>query len=57
MIALGKGGQREVDDYSQWRRFEQAVERATTSCKQSGNDPNYHFAGAGKMVDQTRMRK
>ncbi len=37
--------------YSQWRRFEQAVERAITSCKQSGNDPSYHFAGAGKMVD------
>jgi len=37
--------------YSQWRRFEQAVERAITSCKQSGNDPNYHFAGAGKMVE------
>jgi len=37
--------------YSQWRRFEQAVERAITSCKQSGNDPGHHFAGAGKMVE------
>jgi DNA-damage-inducible protein D len=37
--------------YSQWRRFEQAVDRAITSCKQSGNDPNHHFAGAGKMVE------
>ena len=37
--------------YSQWRRFEQAVERAITSCKQSGNDPDHHFAGAGKMVE------
>jgi DNA-damage-inducible protein D len=37
--------------YSQWRRFEQAVERAIMSCKQSENDPNYHFAGAGKMVE------
>ncbi|MBW7902547.1 MAG: DNA damage-inducible protein D [Rhodocyclaceae bacterium] len=37
--------------YSQWRRFEQAVERAVTSCEQSGNRPDYHFAGAGKMVD------
>ncbi len=37
--------------YSQWRRFEQAIERAITSCKQSGNDPSYHFAGAGKMVE------
>jgi DNA-damage-inducible protein D len=37
--------------YSQWRRFEQAIERAITSCKQSGNVPGNHFAGVGKMVD------
>lgn len=37
--------------YSQWRRFEQAIERAATSCKESGNSPENHFAGAGKMVD------
>jgi hypothetical protein len=36
--------------YSQWRRFEQAIERAQISCRQSGNDPGHHFAGAGKMV-------
>jgi hypothetical protein len=36
--------------YSQWRRFEQAIERAITSCKSSGNPPGHHFAGAGKMV-------
>jgi len=36
--------------YSQWRRFEDAVKRAQTSCAQSGNDPTYHFAGAGKMI-------
>lgn len=36
--------------YSQWRRFEDAVKRAITSCGQSGNDPGHHFAGAGKMV-------
>ena len=36
--------------YSQWRRFEQAIERAISSCKESGNNPNYHFAGAGKMI-------
>ena len=36
--------------YSQWRRFEQAIERAITSCKESGNTPDNHFAGAGKMV-------
>ncbi len=37
--------------YSQWRRFEQAIDRARTSCEQSGNDPEHHFAGAGKMVE------
>ncbi|QTQ31354.1 BRO family protein [Aromatoleum bremense] len=37
--------------YSQWRRFEDAVKRAMTSCETSGNDPEHHFAGAGKMVD------
>lgn len=36
--------------YSQWRRFEQAVERAITPCKQSGNNPSHHFAGAGKPI-------
>jgi len=36
--------------YSQWRRFEQAVGRAITSCKQSGNNPSHHFAGAGKPI-------
>jgi DNA-damage-inducible protein D len=37
--------------YSQWRRFEQAIERAITSCEQSGNPPGYHFADAGKMIE------
>lgn len=37
--------------YAQWRRFEDAIERAITSCEQSGNNPQNHFAGAGKMVD------
>lgn len=32
--------------YSQWRSFEKAI----TSCEQSGNEPDHHFAGAGKMV-------
>lgn len=36
--------------YSQWRRFEQAIERAITSCKESGNPPEHHFAGVGKMI-------
>ena len=36
--------------YSQWRRFEDAIERAKTSCEQSGNKAGHHFAGAGKMI-------
>jgi DNA-damage-inducible protein D len=37
--------------YSQWRRFEDAVKRAVTSCETSGNNAAHHFAGAGKMVE------
>jgi len=37
--------------YSQWRRFEEAIKRGMISCGQSGNNPDYHFAGAGKMVE------
>lgn len=37
--------------YTQWRRFEDAVKRAITSCKQSGNEPSHHFAGAGKPIE------
>jgi DNA-damage-inducible protein D len=37
--------------YTQWRRFEDAIKRAITSCNQSGNIPENHFAGAGKMVE------
>lgn len=37
--------------YAQWRRFEDAIQRAITSCEQSGNKSEYHFAGAGKMIE------
>lgn len=37
--------------YSQWRRFEDAIKRAMTSCETSGNNADYHFAGVGKMVE------
>ncbi|RLB73419.1 MAG: DNA damage-inducible protein D [Deltaproteobacteria bacterium] len=36
--------------YKQWRRFEDTVKRAVTACTQSGNNPDYHFAGAGKPI-------
>lgn len=35
-------------EYSQWRRFSEAIERAKTACEQSGNDPYEHFADVGK---------
>jgi DNA-damage-inducible protein D len=37
-------------EYSQWRRFEDAIKRAIASCEQSGNTPEHHFVGAGKMI-------
>lgn len=37
--------------YSQWRRFDDAIKRAMTSCETSGNNPEYHFAGTGKMIE------
>jgi DNA-damage-inducible protein D len=36
--------------YDQWRRFEQAIKRAMDACKESGNEQDDHFAGAGKMM-------
>lgn len=36
--------------YSQWRRFSDAIKRATESCQASGNNPGYHFADAGKPI-------
>lgn len=36
--------------YSQWRSFENAIQKAVESCKQSGNNPEHHFAGARKPI-------
>lgn len=36
--------------YTQWRRFEDTIKRAITSCEQSGNNSGHHFAGAGKPI-------
>jgi DNA-damage-inducible protein D len=36
--------------YSQWRRFENAIEKAMTSCEESGNKKEYHFAASGKPI-------
>jgi len=34
--------------YNNWRSFENAVKKAITSCEQSGNNPDYHFARANR---------
>jgi DNA-damage-inducible protein D len=36
--------------YHHWRNFEKAIAKAITSCQQSGNEPDHHFARARKMV-------
>jgi DNA-damage-inducible protein D len=36
--------------YNHWRSFEKAVAKAITSCQQSGNDPDHHFARARKPI-------
>ncbi|MDE3055408.1 MAG: DNA damage-inducible protein D, partial [Verrucomicrobiota bacterium] len=35
---------------SEWRKFENTIKKAITSCKQSGNNPGDHFVGADKMI-------
>ena len=37
--------------YAQWRSFESVIEKARISCKNSGYDPEDHFAQARKMVE------
>ena len=36
--------------YNQWRSFENAIAKAIVSCEKSGNEPDYHFARARKMI-------
>lgn len=37
-------------DYSQWRRFEETIERAKLACENAGNPVIEHFADVGKKV-------
>jgi len=36
--------------YNHWRSFEKAIQKAVSSCEQSGNDPAHHFARARKPI-------
>ncbi len=38
-------------EYTQWRRFEDAVDRAKVACEASGIEVADHFAGVGKMIN------
>lgn len=40
----------EVLEYTQWRRFEETIDRAKIACEKSGNEVSDHFADVGKMV-------
>jgi DNA-damage-inducible protein D len=37
--------------YTQWRSFEAVIEKAKAACKNSGRNPDDHFAQTRKMVD------
>ena len=39
-----------VLEYTQWRRFNDTIERAKEACANSGNNVSDHFADVGKMV-------
>ena len=36
--------------YSQWRRFDEAIQRAIIACEKTGNTASDHFANAGKPI-------
>ena len=44
-------------DYSQWRRFNETIERAKTACEKSGNDIEEHFAEVGKTIEMPNNAK
>lgn len=43
-----------VLEYSQWRRFNETIERAKLACKNSGYESSDHFADVGKTIDMPK---
>lgn len=41
-------------EYRQWRRFEEAIDRAKLACKNSGYDVSDHFADVGKTIQMPK---
>lgn len=41
-------------EYSQWRRFAEAIERAKNACANSGHDVEEHFADVGKSSEMPK---
>ena len=39
-----------VLEYTQWRRFKEAISRAVQACENSGNQVLNHFAEVGKLI-------
>lgn len=42
-----------IIDSFHWHRFEDAINRAITSCEQTENNAAHYFADAGKVIAQT----
>ncbi|CBN87621.1 TPA: DNA damage-inducible protein D [Neisseria lactamica] len=40
----------QILEYSEWRNFQRAIDKAITACETSGNDKNHHFVGTNKMI-------
>ena len=43
--------------YAQWRRFCDTIDRAMVSCKLNEQEPNYHFADVGKLIEHGKGGK
>ena len=47
----------DVFEYTQWRRFENTIDKAKMSCKNSNISVENHFANVGKMITMVKGKK